>query len=126
MGRCTGTLYKGKMCELTECIGDCNGKGQCNPLTGLCSCEKGAVGGNCFEKSGIYGCKDCKYKTCPNDCNGKGQCNRLSVPVHVQLIRPRTMTRRRHMLSERLTVACARKASGMASTLLTGRALWTR
>jgi len=54
----------------------CSGKGACNTLTGLCSCDKGTRGGSCIEGEG---CKDCNYKECEASCNGNnGMCDRIS------------------------------------------------
>jgi len=54
----------------------CSGKGACNTLTGLCSCNAGTRGGSCIEGEG---CKDCNYSECEANCNGNnGMCDRIS------------------------------------------------
>ena len=64
--------YRGDFCERKECPGNvvsCSGHGNCNPSTGVCSCEPGWTG---------IGCHIAK---CEKDCSAHGVCEPLDEPV---------------------------------------------
>jgi alpha-tubulin suppressor-like RCC1 family protein len=80
-----------------DCPNDCNGKGVCNPVTGLCSCYSEYLGedcslyqcitpncnlhgycdttkGVCVCNSALYTGLSCEYRRCTLDCSGRGSC----------------------------------------------------
>ncbi|KAL9651354.1 hypothetical protein ABK040_001306 [Willaertia magna] len=79
------------------CPGNCNYKGKCDQVTGLCACYTTFTGydcslydcddpkcnghGTCDTSIGICTCDgewtgiSCELRKCPNNCNGHGTCN---------------------------------------------------
>jgi hypothetical protein len=57
--------YSGPSCSGLQCSNGCSGNGECDPTTGLCTCNKGATGLDCSAL-------DCMPHG--NPCHGHGEC----------------------------------------------------
>ena len=58
----------------------CGGHGECDPTTGVCSCDEGYSRGVDIETRGIVSEPaasevTCSYRLCPNGCSGNGVCD---------------------------------------------------